>query len=312
MSGSSGRRSPAARLTDRLPRARRSTSTRSSGTATSAEPYVRRFADFDGARGKRLLEIGVGLGTDFVQFVRAGAIATGVDLTQHGVDLVRRRLELEGLEANVQVADAESLPFEDGAFERVYSWGVLHHTPNTGKAIGEAIRVLGPGGEACVMLYARHSWVTYGLWARHGLLAGKPWTSLSDILASHMESEGTKGFTERELRRLFSGLDDLRIDKVRTPYDRGLRRPTRLGHRQLPRLEPRRSRPEACLALDRSQVVVGRRSRETASEPLVGAHHARQPREREVGERPAEQNRAASLRHLEARVPRGSGGSSAR
>ena len=189
------------------------------------EPYVRRFADFEGARGKRLLEIGVGLGTDFVQFVRAGAIATGVDLTQHGVDLVRRRLELEGLKANVQVADAESLPFEDGAFERVYSWGVLHHTPNTAKAIGEAIRVLGPGGEACVMLYARHSWVTYGLWVRHGLLAGKPWTSLSEILASHMESEGTKGFTERELRRLFAGLEDLRIDKVRTPYDRGFAGP---------------------------------------------------------------------------------------
>jgi ubiquinone/menaquinone biosynthesis C-methylase UbiE len=188
-------------------------------TRDALDPYIHRFADFAGARGKRLLEIGVGLGTDFVRFARAGAIATGVDLTEHAVELVRRRLALEGLQGEVRAADAENLPFEDGSFDRVYSWGVLHHTPDTGKAISEAIRVLGPGGEACVMLYARHSWVSYGLWARHALLAGRPWRSLADVLASHMESEGTKGYTKRELRRLFSSLEQLRIDKVRTSYD---------------------------------------------------------------------------------------------
>jgi SAM-dependent methyltransferase len=183
------------------------------------DPYIGRFADFEGARGKRLLEIGVGLGTDFVRFARAGAIATGVDLTEHAVELVRRRLALEGLEAEVRTADAESLPFEDDSFDRIYSWGVLHHTPDTGKAIREAIRVLRPGGEACVMLYARHSWVAYGLWVRHALLAGRPWRSLAEVLAAHMESEGTRGFTKAELRRLFAGLNDIRIDKVRTAYD---------------------------------------------------------------------------------------------
>lgn len=183
------------------------------------DPYILRFADFEGARGKRLLEIGVGLGTDFVRFVRAGAVATGVDLTEHAVQLVRRRLELEGLAAEVRTADAESLPFEDAAFDRVYSWGVLHHTPNTAKSVAEALRVLRPGGEACVMLYARHSWVSYGMWARHALLAGRPWRSLRSVLAAHMESEGTKGYTKGEMRRLFAELDGLRIDKVRTSYD---------------------------------------------------------------------------------------------
>ena len=76
------------------------------GRSTRAEldPYIARFADFAGAREKRLLEIGVGLGTDFIRFVRAGAIATGVDLTEHAVQLVRRRLELEGLQGEVVVA----------------------------------------------------------------------------------------------------------------------------------------------------------------------------------------------------------------
>jgi SAM-dependent methyltransferase len=183
------------------------------------DPYIARFADFEGACGKRLLEIGVGLGTDFMRFVRAGAIATGVDLTEHAVELVRRRLALEGLEANVQTADAERLPFEDGSFDRVYSWGVLHHTPDTRKAVGEAIRVLRPGGEVCVMLYARHSWIAYALWVRYALLAGRPWRGLAWVIAGHMESEGTKGYTKRELRSLFAGLDELRIDKVRTSYD---------------------------------------------------------------------------------------------
>src|SRR6266540_3799644 len=89
------------------------------------EPFIAEVADFDAAAGKTLLEIGIGIGTDFVRFVRAGAHATGIDLTEHAVALVRRRLELEGLEAYVGVADAETLPFADGSFERVYSWGVL-------------------------------------------------------------------------------------------------------------------------------------------------------------------------------------------
>lgn len=183
------------------------------------EPHIGRYADFEGARSKRLLEIGVGLGTDFMRFVRAGARATGVDLTERAIGLVRRRLEVEGLEADLLVADAEALPFEDGSFDRVYSWGVLHHTPDTARAVREAVRVLRPGGDLCAMLYARHSWVAYGFWVRHALLAGRPWRSLAAVLARHMESEGTKAYTERELRRMFGGLADLEIVKVVTAYD---------------------------------------------------------------------------------------------
>ena len=184
------------------------------------EPFIARYADFPMTRGQRVLEIGVGAGTDFVRFARAGADATGVDLTEHAIRLVRRRLDNEGLQAQLRQADAEALPFEDEAFDRVYSWGVLHHTPDTARAVREAVRVLAPGGRLCVMLYARHSWVAYGLWAKHGLLKGRPARSLADVLAHHMESEGTKGFTVRELRAMFAGLEDLRIEKIQTPYDR--------------------------------------------------------------------------------------------
>jgi len=189
------------------------------------EPFIPEYADFASTRGQRVLEIGVGVGSDFIRFVRAGAHATGVDLTEHSVALVRRRLELEGLSADLQRADAERLPFPDGSFDVVYSWGVLHHTPDSDRAIAEAQRVLKPGGRLCVMLYARHSWVAYGFWVRFALLAGKPRRSLADVIAGHMESSGTRAYTRAELEDRFGGLEDLRVEHVGTPYDRRIAGP---------------------------------------------------------------------------------------
>jgi ubiquinone/menaquinone biosynthesis C-methylase UbiE len=183
------------------------------------EPFIGRFAQFRTTSGQSVLEIGVGLGTDHVQFARAGASMHGVDLTDKGVDLVGRRLALEGLSSELRVADAEQLPFETDSFDYVYSWGVLHHTPDTPRAVAEAIRVLKPGGRLCVMLYSRHAWVSYGLWLRNGPLSRRPLRSIADVLHHHMESIGTQGFTKREVRRMFAGVDHLRIEKVATPYD---------------------------------------------------------------------------------------------
>ena len=184
------------------------------------EPFIDRFADFDSTRGQEVLEVGTGLGTDFVRFARAGARVTGIDLTEHSVRLVRRRLELEGLEGDVRVADAEHLPFSDRSFDVVYSWGVLHHTPDPERAVGEVLRVVKPGGRVCAMLYARRSWVAYALWVRHAVLRGRPRRSLDSVLADHMESTGTRGFSKGELRALFAELEDLTVDQISTPYDR--------------------------------------------------------------------------------------------
>ena len=115
-------------------------------------------ANFAGATGLKVLEIGCGLGTDGAQFAEAGADYTGVDLTEAAVELARTRFELFGVKGKFRTADAENLDFSDGSFDLVYSHGVLHHTPDTQKAINEVQRVLRPGGRAMVMLYHRDSY----------------------------------------------------------------------------------------------------------------------------------------------------------
>ncbi|MFN2398439.1 MAG: class I SAM-dependent methyltransferase [Gemmatimonadaceae bacterium] len=167
------------------------------------EPYIRDFARFERGRDKKLLEVGVGAGTDFTNWVRNGAIATGVDLTEHGVALTRERLELEGLKADVRVADAENLPFETNTFDLVYSHGVLHHSPDTPRAIREVHRVLRPGGTALVMIYNVHSWVGFMLWSVHALGRLKPWKSPRWAIYNYLESPGTKAYSIAEGYELF-------------------------------------------------------------------------------------------------------------
>ena len=107
--------------------------------------------------GKKLLDIGCGNGFVTCLYARAGADVVSVDITETAVELTKARLEIEGLNADVRQADAESLPFDDEHFDVVVSFGVLHHTPNTVKAVGEAYRVLKPGGRLLLMLYHRNS-----------------------------------------------------------------------------------------------------------------------------------------------------------
>lgn len=183
------------------------------------EPFIPRFARFEEARGKRLLEVGVGAGTDHLRFARAGALCTGVDLSEVSLETTRRRLLAEGLASDLRVADAEDLPFPDGSFELVYSWGVIHHTPDTPRAAREILRVLRPGGRFCVMVYNRHSLVAGQAWLMYAALRGQPTRSLADVLAHHVESPGTKGYTVAEALALFEGAREASIETVVTPYD---------------------------------------------------------------------------------------------
>ena len=183
------------------------------------EPYIEAFARFAETRGKDVLEIGVGLGADHQRFAEAGARLHGLDLTDRAIDHTRRRLSLFGLNSDLRTGDAERLPFPDDAFDFVYSWGVIHHSPDTAAAAREILRVLRPGGRFAVMIYHRRSIVGYMLWLRYAMLRGRPWTSLDSIYGRYLESPGTKAYTVDSAKALFAGADDVRARSVLTHGD---------------------------------------------------------------------------------------------
>jgi len=167
------------------------------------EPYIRSFARFEEGFGQDVLEIGVGMGADHLEWAKSGPRRlAGVDLTPRAVAWTSQRLVTYGFAPELSEGDAELLPFPDDSFDIVYSWGVLHHSPDTPQAFREAHRVLRPGGTLRAMIYHRPSVVGLMLWARYGLATGRPARSLTDIYAHYLESPGTKGYTLAEARRL--------------------------------------------------------------------------------------------------------------
>lgn len=183
------------------------------------EPMIHAVAQFTRHRGKRLLEVGVGAGTDHLQWARAGAQCHGVDLTDAAIETTRARLELYGLASQLQRVNAERLPFADSSFDLAYSWGVIHHAERPQTVITEIHRVLRPGGEFVGMLYSRRSLVALRFWTKFALLRGRPWRSLAEVLWHHMESKGTRAYTARELRRLFGAFASVEVTPFLTPYD---------------------------------------------------------------------------------------------
>jgi len=175
------------------------------------EPEILSFAQFDKYEGRRVLEIGVGLGADHQKWAEAGAVLSGIDLTERAIEFTSKRLNCFGLQSDLRIADAEHLPLADASFDVVYSWGVLLYCPDMFKAVSEVWRVLKPGGEALIMLYHKHSLVGYMLWVRYGLLKLRPFRSLDDIYFHHLESRGTQAFTTGQVKAFFHQFSSVEI-----------------------------------------------------------------------------------------------------
>ncbi len=169
------------------------------------EPYIFDFAKFGEGRDRDVLEIGVGMGADHHMWALAKPKSlTGVDLTPRAIEFTRERFAAEGLTSDLRVSDAEALPFQDETFDIVYSWGVMHHSPNTQQCFREAWRVLRPGGVARIMVYNTYSLIGLMLWLRYGLLAGRPLRPMDDIYHHHLESPGTKAYRPEVARQMMT------------------------------------------------------------------------------------------------------------
>jgi ubiquinone/menaquinone biosynthesis C-methylase UbiE len=178
------------------------------------EPFILDFANFNGFKGKNILEIGVGLGSDHQKYGEGGALLHGIDLTQRAINFTKERIKLFGLQSNLAQGDAESLKFENEKFDLVYSWGVIHHSPDTQQCVNEIYRVLKPGGEFKVMIYHKYSIVGYLLWVRYALLTFRPFTSLDAIYSKYLESPGTKAYSRSQALELFKKFANVKIETL--------------------------------------------------------------------------------------------------
>jgi SAM-dependent methyltransferase len=124
------------------------------------EHHIPGFAQFDRWAGKRVLEVGCGIGTAAVNFARCGADYTGVELSKASLELTHQRFQVYGLKGRLLLCNAEELSrhVESNHYDLVYSFGVIHHSPNQRAIVEEIRKVIRNDGEFRCMLYAKNSW----------------------------------------------------------------------------------------------------------------------------------------------------------
>jgi SAM-dependent methyltransferase len=127
------------------------------------EPHIPSFAEFERWRGKKVLEIGCGIGTDTVNFARHGAEVTAVDLSENSLALARQRAQVFGLQDRIRFyhGNAEKLSefLPPDQYDLVYSFGVIHHTPHPERVLREIRKYIKPEGTVKIMVYYRWSLV---------------------------------------------------------------------------------------------------------------------------------------------------------
>jgi ubiquinone/menaquinone biosynthesis C-methylase UbiE len=154
------------------------------------EPHIPRFAEFEKWRGKRVLEIGCGIGTDTINFARHGSWVVAVDLSEKSLEIARHRAEVFGLQDNIRFyqGSAEELrsvvPVE--SFDLIYSFGVIHHTPHPERVVDELVHFAGPGTTLKIMVYYRYAWKVFSVVLTEG--RGQFWRA-SEIVARNSEAQ---------------------------------------------------------------------------------------------------------------------------
>ena len=190
------------------------------------EPHIPQFAEFERWAGKRVLEVGCGIGTDSINFARAGAKLTAVDLSGESLRIAEERAVVMGVADRIRFvqANAEELTsgIDDAPYDLAYSFGVIHHTPHPDRALSEIRSVLAPGGTLKLMIYHRRSWKVF--WIVAARERGRFWKT-DELVAKHSEAQTgcpvTFTYSRREARELVEQkgfrIEELRVDHV-FPY----------------------------------------------------------------------------------------------
>ena len=156
------------------------------------EPHIQKFADFEMWRGKKVLEIGCGLGTDSINFARHGSDLTIVELSSRSLEICKKRFEVFGLKAQFYEGNAENLelilPSElIGQFDLIYSFGVIHHSSCPRNIIVSASPFCKSGGELRIMLYARYSFKLF--WIMQSYYNKWDFSQIDKMIAEYSEAQ---------------------------------------------------------------------------------------------------------------------------
>jgi ubiquinone/menaquinone biosynthesis C-methylase UbiE len=173
--------------------------------------FAKRYYEFNRYQNQTILDVGCGNGYLLSKYAQAGANVTGIDITSKAIELTQQRFINLGLKANILKADAQSLPFDDQSFDCVTSVGVLHHVPDTQKAINEIHRVLKPGGQFISMFYHRNSAKFQFKFRILSLIKGRS----KEQLANEFDGlENPKGsvFNRQELAKMLSKFEKLAFE----------------------------------------------------------------------------------------------------
>jgi 2-polyprenyl-3-methyl-5-hydroxy-6-metoxy-1,4-benzoquinol methylase len=171
--------------------------------------------DFASLADKDVLEIGVGSGSHAQLLASHARSFTGIDLTNHAVEVTTKRMEAFGLKARIQQMDAERMEFGGDSFDFIWSWGVIHHSADTRRILREMQRVLRPGGTAIVMVYHRTWWNYYvGALLCEGILKGDllRTRSLHKTMQNRWDGALARFYTAKEWQALAGDL--FSIDRV--------------------------------------------------------------------------------------------------
>jgi 2-polyprenyl-3-methyl-5-hydroxy-6-metoxy-1,4-benzoquinol methylase len=171
------------------------------------EPHIPGFAEFERWRGKKVLEIGCGIGTDTINFARHGARVTSVDLSEKSLELARQRAGVYGFGDQVEFCrgDAEELNrfVRVEPYDLIYSFGVIHHTPHPERVLEQLRQYARPGTTVKVMVYHRRSWKVLWILLTEG--QGQFW-KLRELVAKNSEAQTgcpiTYTYSRREGREL--------------------------------------------------------------------------------------------------------------
>jgi 2-polyprenyl-3-methyl-5-hydroxy-6-metoxy-1,4-benzoquinol methylase len=158
--------------------------------------------------GKRVLEIGCGMGLHSEMLAGAGAKLTSIDLSPTSVKATKARLDLKRLGADVCEMDAEALDFPSEEFDLVWSWGVIHHSSRTGRIVREIARVLRPGGQARLMVYNLEGMPAYITLTTRYLLGFWRGRSLDEALWRSTDGFSARFYTRDEFADLLATFFD--------------------------------------------------------------------------------------------------------